>query len=142
MTLSNQTQRAEPSVSVTLFRLYYDHGKAPPDKLASSHWNHFAAKIRVKPLGIGYELEGHGFGGSSSGGVISKLYSLIVNALQLTFQARWWGSLIRDVGVAKEVVEQMGLAFSQDAFRQVCTLNLLATHLSSDQIDRILVIGD
>lgn len=48
----------------------------------------------------------------------------------------------QDVVHARATVERMGLVFSQDAFRQACTLNLLASHLGSVAPERILVIGD
>jgi hypothetical protein len=51
-------------------------------------------------------------------------------------------NLRRDIAGASDVIARMGLAFSQDAFRQVCTFNLLTKYFTLDQPDRILVIGD
>jgi len=50
--------------------------------------------------------------------------------------------LLKDIRVAKVVVQRMGLVFSQDAFRQVCTLNLLVRQIQTTSPDRILIIGD
>ena len=97
----------------------------------------------VRPTGgeDNFDLAGYGFGTSSSGGVVTQLCSLIGNAIHMAYLRA--PGLSSDVRLAKPIVWQMGLLFSQDAFRQVCTVNLLARYLHSTELPkRILVIGD
>lgn len=137
----NDTPAPALFVHEQLFQRYYSNGLALPDKSASSHWSELATRFLVRPVKNGFELAGYGFGGSGSTSLLARIEARVGNALQLKMRTTL--GLRRDVHIAKEVVARMELAFSQDAFRQVCTLNLLEKYFSSvDQPNRILVIGD
>lgn len=129
------------SVSQRLFHRFYSDGHAIADKSASSHWTDYAKNFSVLSVENGFELAGYGFGGSGNRSLFARISAWVGNALHLIQLAT--PNLRQDVRDAKHVVARMGLEFSQDAFRQVCTLNLLASRLSAGvPPDRILVIGD
>lgn len=137
----NEAPAVAPFVHERLFQCYYNNGLALPDKSASSHWSRLATTFRVRPVTNGFELAGYGFGNSGRTSLFARIEAWVGNALQFGMQRT--PSLRRDIRDAKKIVARMGLAFSQDAFRQVCTLNLLAKHFSAaDQLDSILVVGD
>lgn len=141
MSSSGNSPDAPKSVHHRLFQRFYNNGKATSDKSASSHWIEFARKFSVRSVENDFELVGYGFGGSGSYGLSARISAWVSNTLHLTYLAM--PGLRQDVRDAKEVVAQMGLAFSGDAFRQACTLNLVASQLKSGASpDRILVIGD
>lgn len=138
--------RAETAPETTalyerLFRRFYADGNVHHDESASSHWREFAEKFTVrKTAGSNFELVGYGFGGSGNTSFFARLSALVGNMLHLATLRL--PNLQEDVRGAKVVVKRMGLVFSQDAFRQVCTLNLLDRHLGRQAQNRILVIGD
>lgn len=128
------------SVHVRLLQRFYCDGSAIHDKSASSHWRDYATRFSVRSEGDAIELLGCGFGGSDKSTFIARFFALVGNMLHLaTLGLPNLRSNVRD---AKVVVKRIGLTFSQDAFRQVCTLNLLERYLEPKAPDRILVIGD
>jgi hypothetical protein len=132
----------EPAaVQRRLLQRYYSNGKALVTESASSHWRQFSKNFSARADGNDFELVGSGFGESSNSGVVARLSALVGNSLHLASLAM--PHLRQDVNEARAIVERMGLVFSQDAFRQACTLNLLTRHLSTvAPPGRILVIGD
>jgi hypothetical protein len=123
-----------------LFRRFYRNGKAIEAESASSHWQLFSKNFSAQADGNDLELVGSGFGESGNLGAVARVSALVGNSLHLACLAM--PDLRQDVVDARATVERMGLVFSQDAFRQACTLNLLASHLGSVAPERILVIGD
>jgi len=89
----------------------------------------------------GFQLAGFAFGASGSRSLRNRLFSWAGNAVHLSYLNM--AGLRRDVREAKAVVQRMGLVFSQDAFRQVCTLNLFVRAMQNQAPPRlILMIGD
>jgi len=109
---------------------------------ASSHWKECSRHFKVRTSGADqFEVAGYGFGSSGSGSLPARLLSWAGNAFHLSYLGL--SGLRQDVREAKVVVQRMGLAFSPDAFRQVCTLNLLVRQMQTKQVpNRILIIGD
>ena len=125
-----------------LFQRFYTNGKRNIDLSASSHWKEFSKNFSVaQGNNDKFTFKGYGFGGQASGGVISRIFTVIGNILQLvSLNDR---GLRKDLRAAKKIVRKMGLSFSQDAFRQVCTVNLLKKHFTErDKIYNFFVIGD
>lgn len=100
------------------------------------------AHFVVRSANGNLELAGYGFGTSEGTSLASRVCSWVGNALHMAFLRM--PNLRSDVRIARFIVRRMGLQFSQDAFRQVCTVNLLARHLAAagESPEGILVIGD
>lgn len=125
-----------------LYKRFFSNGAAVVDGAASSHWQKCARHFEVRPTGKNhFDLAGYGFGASDSGSLPARLLAWVGNTLHMACLDM--PGLRRDMREAKVVVQRMGLVFSQDAFRQVCTLNLLVGHMETTQtLRRILIIGD
>ena len=124
-----------------IYQRFYSDSKAVIDKSASAHWQDFSRYFTVRNLGgERFQHSGYGFGASGTSGFINRVFSWVGNIFQLAnlnFQG-----LRQDVNEAKRLVKKMGLVFSQDAFRQVCTLNFLNRRLLISKPRLILIIGD
>jgi hypothetical protein len=139
--VSKQTFISKP-LYYRLYERFYSNGTAVVEGVASSHWQKYAQQFDVRFIGENqFELVGYGFGESNSGSLLARVFAWVGNTLQLAnlnMPGLW-----KDVQEAKELVQRMGLSFSQDAFRQVCTLNILVRQMGkNEKADRILVIGD
>jgi hypothetical protein len=95
----------------------------------------------VNPLDDDFAATGYGFGTSGNHSLPARLLAWIGNAMHLMILGL--PGLQGHVRNAKRVVHRMGLTFSQDAFWQVCTVNLLYQYLNAEKApEHILVIGD
>ena len=95
---------------------------AEDDRHASSYWQEWGRKD-----------EGYGTQRKLS------LRDLIgVPLLALTSPDRLW--VMRQLDQAVSISRQMGLAFTQDSIRQLCTLGLLRPYITEDR--PVLIIGD
>ena len=128
------------SSAYPLFIRFFNNGEPVIDAAASSHWQAFAKKFDVR-LHDGQIVlaSGYGFGtcGSVGFGNIFDLFANKFHLLNLRIP-----TLKDDVLKAQLIVKRMGLRFSQDAFRQVCTLNLIVRTFGASAPANILVIGD
>lgn len=134
------------TVHKTLFERYYNTDEKPriSEDVTSSHWKEYSDKISVKKTTVNgnehYDLIGYGFG-ENHASLLSKTFTTIselVNVNKLKIDG-----LRTDINRAKTLIKKMGLVYSQDAFRQVCTLNLLKRKMASCKApERILIIGD
>lgn len=108
---------------------------------ASSHWKECGRHFKVRAVGDhDFKLAGYGFGSSDRSSLTSRLLAELGNGILFAY-LRLPG-LWQDIKNAKTIVGRMGLWFSQDAFRQVCTLNLIRRQLGRTAPTRILLIGD
>lgn len=113
---------------------------------ASSHWQDFSRQFQVKvgDDGVLQDLVGYGFGESDRSSIALRTFAAIGNWLHLLVLDA--PGLRAQVPLAKKLVHQMGLHFSQDAFRQTCTDWFLAGRLKNgaarERPGTILVIGD
>ena len=131
-------------MAARLFARYYRNGDAVVEG-ASSHWRAFSREFRVKigDDGAMQDLAGYGFGGSDRSGIGSRTFAAIGNWLHLLVLDA--PRLRAEVPQAKRVVRQMGLHFSRDAFRQMCTdwfLDRAIRNGAAGEPRTILVIGD
>jgi len=112
------------------------------DSAASSHWAECAKHLKVNPVDEDdFEATGYGFGTSANHSLPARLLAWTGNTLHLMILGL--PGIQAHVRYAKRVVDRMGLIFSQDAFRQVCTVNLLYHYLNTEKApERILIIGD
>lgn len=145
MTISSEVSKYRDSVAARLFARYFRNGEAVAEG-ASSHWREFSRQFRVTIGNDGavQDLVGYGFGGSGQSSIASQTFSAIGNWLHLLVLDA--PGLRAQVPLAKNVVHQMGLHFSHDAFRQTCTEWFLSRAIENDAAGRepgtILVIGD
>jgi len=129
------------TVSQRLYEQFYSDGNVIVDNAASSHWKSFSKNISAKSLGNSFRLSGYGFGESERPRLLNRLFGWISIFLHLRNLSDH--TISRHLKSSKEIVKKMGLHFSLDAFRQVCTLSFLVNHLGSKNYpSRILVIGD
>lgn len=134
------------SVAARLFARYYRNGEALVEG-ASSHWRSFSRQFEVM-VGEGGEIQklvGYGFGESHRFSIGSRTFAAIGNWLHLLVLDA--PGLRAKVPQAKRVVHQMGLHFSQDAFRQMCADWFLGGAIENGAaggggVRTILVIGD
>ena len=138
---SVKTFNNNSSVFNRIYQRFYVQGERKIDIAASSHWKEFSRKFSVTNENGEFRLKGYGFGGQESGVGINNIFTLIGNIFQLVNLNN--NTLLGDLRHAKKIVGSMGLSFSQDAFRQTCSLNLIAKYIGDRQkIKNILVIGD
>ncbi len=112
----------------------------------SSHWREYSEKLTFKldSAGIPTEVSGYGFGDFERRSIPSRVLSfpIILSYLLKLPERSQLISIIRD---AWPVCRRMGLSFTQDAFRQVCSMALIERYLSPTQREkqlRVLMIGD
>lgn len=126
-----------------LYDTYYAAPRQTGDHL-SSHWNAFSERfdVRVTPEGVPLTLSGYGFGDAGRQTSASRVFTFAGVLAQLA-RLPDRGRIARLLPVALRVAHRMDVPFTQDAFRQVCTVALLSRHYPDrDAALRILVIGD
>jgi hypothetical protein len=142
MSSQNRPPYRSNTVYNRLYQRFYSNGNAVIDSSASSHWQECARHFEVRSIDEDhFDLAGYGFGLSGSWSFPARVISWAGNTLHMAYLGL--PGLRQNVRGAKGVVQRMGLVFSQDAFRQVCTLNLLVRQMQTTQNpERILIIGD
>ena len=115
-----------------LYNNYYENDSTPED-LISSHWKLQHSKVKV----------GSGFGDLQNESVAYKLCSWLTIAGYICRLPKR-KSLLEMMPKAMKLARKMGVLFSYDCFRQLCSLNLILQELShiSDKKKNFLVIGD
>jgi hypothetical protein len=127
----------------TLYDSYYQTEKAQEE--ASSHGQKYGKEctVELNASGVPAVVHGEGFGDlqvrTLASPILSKL--TIIGHLALLKNRV---DLIRVMGAARRLSTRMGLEFTQDAFRQLCTLCLIQAQLRADGRvpRRVLLIGD
>lgn len=123
-----------------LYGEFYNEDGVKASSSASSHWLEFSRKISVEEGDSGWKsLKGHGFGDLEKGGFAGRVFLYFCTALQRFAHRR--RNLSVEIALCRQITGRMGLSFSQDAFRQACTLHLFKQHLHADCED-IVIIGD
>jgi len=124
----------------------YHKGNHVPDAHVSSHWREYGQKIRLRLDQDGHPIEaiGYGFGDLQIHRVPYRVLSLM-SMISQVIGSPDRGSLMRLMVAGWNVCRRSGLAFAQDAFRQVCSLAVIERHLSRKSRDErlaVLMIGD
>jgi putative sugar O-methyltransferase len=124
-------------------KFYTDDGITLDDKNASSHWDLHLKNVKVIESSEGQlRLNSSGFGENTSRKAHIALLTLLavsINLLILKDKVR----LIKNLFFGLRVVRSMGLIFSQDCFRQVCTFTFLQSNFfKKERVKRVLIIGD
>ncbi len=132
-------------IALQLYKEFYKPDTGAVDtQQSSAHWKSFSKnfKVELNADQTVRTIKGYGFGGSDDNRLIAKIAAWIGNRLLLS-QVNYPG-LAKETSDAKKLVRTMGLSFSQDAFRQVCTKYLLEKETAKNNIEvkNILIIGD
>jgi putative sugar O-methyltransferase len=129
----------------TLYKEFFNNGSAATDaRQASAHWKdfskHFSVSVDADENLL--SVSGYGFGGSGNHDLNARVSATIGNAVMLTHLA--CKGLSGEIKRAKKLVATMGLSFSQDACRQVCTKYFLQKQIEKSKtlVNNILLIGD
>jgi hypothetical protein len=141
----NLNKLPNPELIGKLYREYYEK-EGTPEAHVSSHWREFSCnfKIEVDTDGLPSEMVGYGFGDLEMRSLPYQALSLGAVLVKMAVLANRM-DLIRMIVVAWPLSRRMGLSFTQDAFRQVCSLTLIKQNLSKVQQQkpiRVLIIGD
>jgi len=130
------------SPSLRLRNQFYRSGQAICMGEESSHWREFKKQFRTE-LSDGHSpgrILGYGFGESDRRpswlGHCLREVEIATKLLLLSQRGLFWELL-----KARRTVRKMGLFFSTDAFRHVCTMCLLKTKLTSPP-GTVALIGD
>lgn len=107
-----------------LYKKYYLKNETP-ETLVSSHWEWCQGKFKVEFNGNEMQsLSGFGFGEMQDRSLITKIFSwMTIASYMRQFIYRDELLVLMKKGVA--LAKRMGLVFSYDCFRQVCSLNLI-----------------
>jgi len=136
----SMSKRANRKIVDWLHSEFYTHGQANSSHAASSHWAEFSRQFNAQRSegGTGC-LKGYGFGDLEKGGLANRLFaSASTSLLGLAHRNL---ELADEVSLCKSIVAKMELSFSQDAFRQSCTLHLIKGFVGSG-CEEIVIIGD
>ena len=127
-----------------LYDRYYVHDSTPEDVI-SSHWKHYQTQIRVSIADGNVEaLVGNAFGDLEQRALINRLLSwMTVGSYWLTISHK--SEITRLIKSSIRLTRRMGLPFTYDCFRQVCSLALIARYLPqncSNDDPEVIIIGD
>ena len=136
-----------PDLIRYLLSSYYTNDIDHQEKdLVSSHWEHYSGLFDVKIDKNGYliSLSGQAFGSLKWGNLGHKILdqaTILSHLLHLPHRK----NLLRLRTIAAKVCDAMGLDLTFDAFRQVCSLELMQRNLPDDMRHKqmhIIMIGD
>lgn len=132
-------------ISLQLYKKFYDQQSVGAESVkASAHWKNFSQSFQVEhsPDGSIRKIKGYGFGGSDDKRLSARIMSSVENGLLQAWLS--YPGLATEKREAKKTVAAMGLSFSRDAFRQVCTRYFLKREIAKTKISvkNILIIGD
>lgn len=127
-------------IAALLERYYQDD---TPEAGASSHWQHYARKFAVASEGGRVvSLKGAGFGNAHWRGWLHRAADTATIAAHIAQLPRK-RELLAGYGRLRRVACAMGAAPTFDAFRQLCTLDLLEQRAAAfGTAPRIAIIGD
>ena len=128
-----------------LFENYY-YSDNTPENLISSHWKYFSEKFNVQldDGGNVISLKGVGFGDMAEVSIISKILAYIGHIsyfLRLPYKRDLYQLILKSF----KICSLMGVYFSFDCFKQVCSLSLIKRNLLKNMENKrltFLVIGD
>jgi len=122
-----------------LYEKYYIL-KETPKNVVSSHWKHYHEMAHVKFRGSEMTIaSGVGFGDVAHKSFISRIFDSLTIASYLCF-LKERRDILRLMKIARSVANKMGISFSYDCFRQVCSLNLIMKRLKRLPGHRLWVI--
>lgn len=120
----------------------YVHVDQTPRHLISSHWEKWHEEVKVNErCGKIVSMEGAGFGAVSQLNTLAKVFSwgtILLYMIRLQHRAE----LFKLISVSRDICRQMGISYTYDCFRQMCSLRLIEEFLPSKKKFTCVVIGD
>lgn len=127
------------SIVSRLYEKYYVLEETP-NNVVSSHWKHYHEMAQVKFSGGEITIaSGVGFGDVAHKSLISRIFDWLTIASYLCF-LKERRDILRLMKIARPLANKMGISFSYDCFRQVCSLNLIMKRLNWLSVQRLCVI--
>ncbi|MCP4608404.1 MAG: putative sugar O-methyltransferase [Planctomycetes bacterium] len=127
-----------------LYDRYYIHNSTPED-IISSHWKHYQNQVKVRISEGNIEsLVGSAFGDLEQRAITSRILSWMTIGsywLRLPHRMENLNLLKSSIGFTK----RMGLPFTYDCFRQVCSLGLVNQYMAQKNQNgklNVIIIGD
>lgn len=132
----------EENIAIELFYKYYERDNTPLS-LVSSYWKEMHQKSDVRIVDGRIFLKGFAFGDMQQVSLPLHLFSWATIASYL-FHINNRFAVIKMMGPAVRVTARMGLPFTYDCFRQVCSLALMtgSWNVKASGRQSILCIGD
>jgi hypothetical protein len=129
-----------------LHEAYYLNNIAPKDAYMSSYWEDLSGgyKIKTAPNGDIVSLSGSGVVGMDLKNPVSILLNFLSYFIYLIILPDRFG-IMRPFRKSFKVSKRMGLAFSFNCFRQVCSLALITRHMGNAAKNKnpaFVIIGD
>lgn len=122
-----------------LYEKYYVLEETPAD-LVSSHWRHFHEKAHVEFRDDGITMiSGVGFGSVAYKSFINRIFDSLTIASYLCF-LKERRDILRLMRIGRLLAKKMGISFTYDCFRQICSLNLITKRLKRHPAGRLCVI--
>lgn len=129
-----------PNIINELYNRYFIENNQP-ENLVTSHWKYYHNKIEIEFADNRVKkIKGYGFGDLDERFFISRVFSWITIGSYL-FQIKNKRELIRLIRIAIPIAKKMGLLFSYDCFRYVCSLNLIMSNMRVKDKKRINIIN-
>jgi len=134
-------EMAKQDICMELFSKYVVDDQTP-SHLVSSHWRKMYQAMSLNDEAEVKTIRGLGFGQMDRLNLPAKVFSwMTILMYMLSLQDRM--VLFRIMVIARKVAARMGLDFSYDCFRQVCSLQLIGKYSSLGRgRGTCLVIGD
>ena len=129
------------SIIFNLYKKYYVNDQTPAE-LVTSYWRYYhgKAQMEVNERDL-YTIHVEGFGDLQNASLAYMTGSWLTIVLYLAmFPNRW--ELIKTIKVAQYLTKSMGLSFTYDCFRQMCSLALVRSKLKNQGKLTMMSIGD
>lgn len=113
-----------------------------PEQFVSSHWKYYQGQVKVQMEGGNVEsLAGTAFGDLQNKSIVKRVFSwLTIGSYLLKLPNR--KETVRLIRPSTSLTDRMGLTFSYDCFRQICSLVLIRRFLKDKRRLNVIIIGD
>jgi len=127
-----------------LYDRYYIHDSTPEDVI-SSHWKHYQSQVKVRISEGNIEsLVGSAFGDLEQRAITNRMLSwLTIGSYWLRLPRK--KEILQLIKSSIDLTKRMGLPFTYDCFRQVCSLVRVNQYITEKNLDanpNVIIIGD
>jgi len=130
----------------SLYTEYYVEKSGSGDKFLSSYWKEHSslASVKMDADGNVVLLSGAGFGALETKNPLNRILAYMGH-LSYLIALPERAEIIRLMSPSREVIKRMGIFFSFDCFKQVCSLALIKKHMPLSMKKKrpvFMVVGD
>ncbi len=113
-----------------------------PEQFVSSHWKYYQERVKVQIEGGNVEsLVGAAFGDLQNKSIVKQVFSwLTIGSYLLGVPSK--KEIVKLIKPSIDLTKKMGLAFSYDCFRQICSLVFIRQYLEEKKRLNVILIGD